>query len=92
LEQLFARNGGKAVFAGRFFSALRVLQALVAGTGRMHWVTFVFYSVLGGTIWATAVVLAGYWGLLRPGLGQYAALVPTVSPLLVLLLGAASRS
>jgi hypothetical protein len=33
VEGLFARHGGKAVFAGRFFSALRVLQALVAGTG-----------------------------------------------------------
>jgi membrane protein DedA with SNARE-associated domain len=83
VEQLFAR---------RFFSVSRVLEALVASTSRMHWGTFVFYSVLGGTIWATALVLAGYWRLLRPGLGQYAALVPTVSPLLVLLLGAASSS
>jgi hypothetical protein len=49
----------KAVFAGRFFSVSRVLEALVAGTSRMHWDTFVFYSVLGGTIWATAVMLAG---------------------------------
>jgi hypothetical protein len=40
-------------------SVSRVLEALVAGTSRMHWGTFVFYSVLGGTIWATAVVLAG---------------------------------
>jgi membrane protein DedA with SNARE-associated domain len=80
------------VFARHFFSVSRVLEALVAGTSRMHWGTFVFYSVLGGTIWATAVVLEGNSGLLRPGLGQYAALVPTVSPLLVLLLGAASSS
>jgi membrane protein DedA with SNARE-associated domain len=67
VERLFARHGGKAVFAGRFFSVSRVLEALVAGTTRMHWGTFVFYSVLGGVVWATAVVLAGYlfgqgWG------------------------------
>jgi membrane protein DedA with SNARE-associated domain len=92
--------GGRALRAprrqgrlrGPLFSALRVLEALVAGTGRMHWGTFVFYGALGRTIWATAVVLAGYWGLLGPGLGKYAALVPTVSPLLVLLLGVASSS
>jgi membrane protein DedA with SNARE-associated domain len=59
VDGLFARHGGKAVFAGRFFSVSRVLEALVAGTSRMHWGMFVFYSVLGGTIWATAVVLAG---------------------------------
>ena len=70
VERLFARHGGKAVFAGRFFSISRVLEALVAGTSRMRWATFVVYSVLGGVVWATAVVLAGYlfgqgWGAAR---------------------------
>jgi membrane protein DedA with SNARE-associated domain len=60
VERLFARHGGKAVFAGRFFSVSRILEALVAGTSRMQWGTFVFYSVLGGVVWATVVVLAGY--------------------------------
>jgi membrane protein DedA with SNARE-associated domain len=67
VERLFARHGGKAVFAGRFFSVSRVLEALVAGTSRMHWRTFVVYSILGGVAWATTVILAGYligqgWG------------------------------
>jgi membrane protein DedA with SNARE-associated domain len=61
VERLFARHGGKAVFAGRFFSVSRTLEALVAGTSRMQWGTFVFYSVLGGAVWATAVVLLGYF-------------------------------
>ena len=61
VEGLFARHGGKAVFAGRFISVSRVLEALVAGTSRMRWGTFVFYSVLGGAVWATAMVLAGYF-------------------------------
>jgi membrane protein DedA with SNARE-associated domain len=70
VEALFARHGGKAVFAGRFFSVSRVLEALVAGTSRMRWGTFFFYSVLGGAVWATAVVLVGYffgqsWGAAR---------------------------
>jgi membrane protein DedA with SNARE-associated domain len=67
VERFFERHGGRAVFAGRFFSVSRVLEALVAGTSRMPWVTFAFYSVLGGMVWVTAVVLAGYlfghgWG------------------------------
>jgi len=61
VERLLARHGGRAVFAGRFFSVSRILEALVAGTSRMRWGTFVFYSVLGGVVWATAVVLAGYF-------------------------------
>jgi membrane protein DedA with SNARE-associated domain len=61
VEGLFAHHGGKAVFAGRFFSVSRVLEALVAGTSRMRWATFVFYSALGGAAWATVVVLVGYF-------------------------------
>ncbi len=61
VERLFARHGGKAVFAGRFFSVSRVLESLVAGTSRMRWSTFAFYSILGGAVWATAMVFAGYF-------------------------------
>jgi len=61
VERLFARHGGKAVFAARFFSVSRVLEALVAGTSRMRFGTFLLYSVLGGMVWATAVVLVGYF-------------------------------
>jgi membrane protein DedA with SNARE-associated domain len=90
VEGLFERHGGKAVFAARFFSVSRVLEALVAGTSRMRWGTFAFYSVLGGAVWAAAVVLVGYffgqgWGGGQPW--------SRLSPLLVvLLLGVASSS
>ena len=60
-EAFFARHGGKAVFMARFFSGLRVFGALVAGMSRMRWVTFFVYNALGGAIWATTVVLAGYF-------------------------------
>jgi membrane protein DedA with SNARE-associated domain/membrane-associated phospholipid phosphatase len=60
-EAFFARHGGKAVFMARFFAGLRVFGALVAGMSRMHWGTFIFYNALGGAVWATAVVLVGYF-------------------------------
>ena len=60
-EAFFARHGGKAVFLARFFSGLRVFGALVAGMSRMRWATFFVYNALGGAVWATAVVLAGYF-------------------------------
>src|ERR671920_1687632 len=59
VEGLFALHGGRAVFVARFFSLSRLLEALVAGTSRMPWGTFFFYSVLSGAVWATAVVLVG---------------------------------
>src|SRR5918911_4798724 len=59
VEGLFARHGGNAVFAGRFFSVSRLLEALVAGMSRMHWGTFLFYSALGGGGWGSAGGLGG---------------------------------
>jgi membrane protein DedA with SNARE-associated domain len=87
VEGLLARYGGKAVFAARFFSVSRLLGALVAGMSRMPWGTFVIYSVLGGAVWATSVVLVGYffgesWGSSQGWSGR-------ASLLLVLLLGVA---
>src|ERR687898_1568785 len=71
VEGLFARHGGNAVFAARFFSVSRVLEALVAGMSRMHWGTFFIYSVLGGAVWGTAGVPGGgfFRGKLGPGRG-----------------------
>src|SRR5215213_8053308 len=60
-EAFFERHGGKAVFLARFFSGLRVFGALVAGISRMRWGTFLIYNALGGAVWATAVVLVGYF-------------------------------
>jgi membrane protein DedA with SNARE-associated domain len=90
VERFFVRHGGKAVFAARFFSVSRLLEALVAGISRMRWGTFFLYSALGGAVWATAVVLVGYffgesWDKAQPW--------SRLSPLLVvLLLGVASSA
>jgi membrane protein DedA with SNARE-associated domain len=86
-EGLFALHGGRAVFVARFFSVSRILEALVAGISRMRWGTFVYYSVLSGAVWATAVVLVGYffgegWSSAQHWSGR-------APLLLVLLLGAA---
>src|SRR5919112_1810171 len=59
-EAFFDRHGGEAVFLARFFSGFRVFGALVAGMSRMRWRTFLFYNALGGAVWATAAVSAGY--------------------------------
>jgi membrane protein DedA with SNARE-associated domain/membrane-associated phospholipid phosphatase len=82
-EAFFARHGGKAVFFARFFAGLRVFGALVAGISRMRWGTFALYNALGGAIWATAVVLVGYFlgsslGLVERWLGRATLLLALV--------------
>lgn len=84
VETFFASHGGKAVFLARFVAGLRVFGALVAGITRMHWRTFFFYNALGGAIWATAAVSAGY--LLGGSLDLIERWVGRASILLVILL------
>jgi membrane protein DedA with SNARE-associated domain len=60
-ERLMQRHGGKAVFFGRFVTVLRYTAAWLAGMGRMEWRRFLFWNVLGGITWATAVGLVAYF-------------------------------
>jgi membrane protein DedA with SNARE-associated domain/membrane-associated phospholipid phosphatase len=87
-EAFFARHGGKAVFLARFFSGLRVFGALVAGISRMRWGSFILYNALGGAVWATAVVLAGYFlgssiGLVERWLGRATLVLASVLAVVV---------
>jgi membrane protein DedA with SNARE-associated domain len=89
-ERFFARYGGRAVFLARFITGLRVFGALVAGISRMPWGKFAFYNVLGGTAWATAAVLLGYFlwasiGLVEHWVGRFSLLLVAALVLAVLL-------
>ena len=59
-EDSIRRNGGKAVFLGRFTAALRVLIPGLSGMSGVRYRTFLAWNVAGGAIWATAFVLLGY--------------------------------
>lgn len=59
-EDSIRRNGGKAVFLGRFTAALRVLIPGLSGMSRVPYPKFLVWNVAGGAIWASAFVLLGY--------------------------------
>lgn len=57
---LFDRHGGKVVFFGRFVAVLRTYSAFLAGTMRMHWLTFLGFNAAGGIVWAAVFCFAYY--------------------------------
>lgn len=61
-QDALGRLGGKAVLAGRFTVALRVLVPGLAGMSGMRRTTFTGWNVLGALVWAPAVVMIGYLG------------------------------
>jgi undecaprenyl-diphosphatase len=59
-EMFLLRRGGPAVFFGRFTALLRALVPSAAGMAKLPYRTFAVWNALGGTIWATGFVLAGF--------------------------------
>ena len=59
-KELIRRFGGRAVFIGRFTASLRALVPGFAGVSRMHYRSFLVWNLAGGSLWASAVVVAGY--------------------------------
>lgn len=60
-DAFFARHGSKAVFLGRFVGFARALVPFLAGASRMAYRKFLLYNVSGAVLWASAMVLLGYF-------------------------------
>lgn len=57
---LFATEGTKVVFFGRFVSVLRTYAAFLAGTSQMQWRKFVVANASGGVVWAAIYSFGAY--------------------------------
>jgi membrane-associated protein len=56
----YERHGGKAVILGRFVPIARTFVPFVAGCGAMSYPQFALFNVLGGMLWVSICLGAGY--------------------------------
>jgi membrane-associated protein len=72
----FDRWGPLAIIAARFVPIVRTVATVLAGVGRMNFVRYLGYSVIGAIAWTDGVTLLGYW------LGHIKVVRDTIEPLI----------
>ncbi|HZX59669.1 MAG TPA: VTT domain-containing protein [Mucilaginibacter sp.] len=60
-KAFFDRHGGKAVIISRFMPIIRTIAPFVAGVGRMPFLRYSLYNIIGGASWIIVFLFAGYW-------------------------------
>lgn len=82
-QLFFEKHGGKALILARFIPVIRTFTPILAGVGKMHYLTFVIYNVIGGLLWAVGLLSLGYFlGNIIPNVDRY--LLPIVLAIIIL--------
>jgi len=60
-EEFFRRYGGKTIILARFIPIVRTYAPFVAGASKMDYARFLTFNVVGGVLWITIFLWAGYF-------------------------------
>lgn len=60
-SHFFERHGGKSIIIARFVPIIRTFAPFVAGIGKMHYLKFLSYNVIGAVLWVLLFCIAGFF-------------------------------
>lgn len=70
-KHFFEKYGVKTVILARFMPIVRTFAPMVVGAAEMPYTKFLTFSIIGGALWISSMVLAGYFlgGVIETALG-----------------------
>ena len=60
-KEFYRKHGGKTIVIARFIPIIRTFAPFIAGVGKMNYLRFLIFNIIGAIVWVGIFVFSGYY-------------------------------